>query len=45
MIFIKLFEEFNQELGNLIDILKKYDVPVDLWGTGKSKTIQHLLKE
>jgi hypothetical protein len=45
MIFIKLFEEFNQELGNLIELLKKYDVPVDLWGTGKSKTVQHLLKE
>ena len=45
MILIKLFEEFNQDLSELINLLKKYDVPVDLWGTGKSKTINHLLSE
>jgi hypothetical protein len=42
---LKLFEEFNSELTNLINILKRHDIPVDLWGTGKSKTINHLLKE
>lgn len=45
MRLIKLFEEFNQDISDLINLLKKYDVPVDLWGTGKSKTINHLLSE
>lgn len=42
---IKLYEEFDQELTNLINLLKKNDIPCDLWGTGKSKTINHLLDE
>jgi hypothetical protein len=45
MKWIKLFEEFNENISELINILKKYNVPVDLWGMGKSKTIQHLQDE
>jgi hypothetical protein len=45
MRYIRLFEEFNYKLIDLVNLLKKYNVPVDLWGTGKSKTINHLLKE
>jgi len=42
---IKLYEEFNDVLVELINLLKKYDVPIEHWGTGKSKTIEHLLAE
>lgn len=45
MKWIKLFEEFDEELVELINLLKKYNIPCDIWGTGKSKTIQHLLDE
>jgi hypothetical protein len=45
MEWIKLFEEFTENLSELINILKKYNIPVEIWGTGKSKTINHLLKE
>lgn len=45
MKIIKLYEEFNDRINKLINLLKKYDVPVEYWGTGKSKTIEHLLKE
>lgn len=45
MCLIKLFEEFNNELTDLVNLLKKYDIPCDMWGTGKSKTIEHLLDE
>jgi len=45
---IKLYEEFESQSQDLIDLvnkLKKYDIPVELWGTGKSKTVNHLLDE
>ena len=43
---IKLFEEFeNNSLSELINKLKSYDIPCDLWGTGQSKTVRYLLKE
>lgn len=45
MKWVKLFEEFNSNLIELTNLLKKYAVPCDIWGTGKSKTIQHLLDE
>lgn len=45
MKWIKLYEEFDQELTDLINLLKNHDIPCDLWGTGKSKTINHLLDE
>lgn len=45
MNWIKLFEEFNTDLVELINLLKRYNIPCDIWGTGKSKTIQHLLDE
>lgn len=48
MKWIKLYEEFeslSQEMIDLTNKLKKYDIPVELWGTGKSKTIKHLLDE
>jgi len=45
MRLIKLFEEFNSDLIELTNFLKKHDVPCDMWGTGKSKTIEHLLNE
>ena len=40
---IKLFEEFNCDLENLKELLNSYNIPIDLWGTGKSKTINNLL--
>ena len=42
---IKLFEEFNSDLDNLKELLNSYNIPIDLWGTGKSKTINNLLNE
>lgn len=42
---IKLFEEFSSDLVNLKEILHKYNIPIDLWGTGQSKTINNLLDE
>lgn len=42
---LKLFEEFNNDIVDLINLLKRYNIPIDLWGTGKSKTINHLFKE
>lgn len=45
MNWIKIFEEFNTDLVELINLLKRYNIHCDIWGTGKSKTIQHLLDE
>ncbi len=42
---IKLFEDFNSNLIELVNLLKKYNIPTEIWGTGKSKTTNHLLKE
>jgi len=48
MKYLKLFENFNtiqtsEEL--LKNKLIKYNIPVDLWGTGNAKTIKHLYNE
>ena len=45
MYLIKLFEEFDHELIDLTNLLKQNNIPCDLWGTGKSKTINNLLDE
>lgn len=45
MKWIKIYEYFEKESTDLINLLKQYDIPCDLWGTGKSKTINHLLDE
>lgn len=46
MKWIKLFEDFeNQKLNDLKNQLLKFSIPIDNWGTGKSKTINHLLDE
>lgn len=49
MKWIKLFEDFNSNqidsVSELHTKLKEYSIPVDNWGTGYAKTIQHLLKE
>lgn len=31
--------------AELLELLKKYNVPFEKWGTGESKTIEHLLSE
>jgi len=41
---IKLFEEFNN-LSDTEELLKKWKVPYEMWGTGKSKTLRHLQNE
>lgn len=45
---IKLFEEFNEPWNNLNDLksyLGKFSIPFEKWGTGKSKTVEHLQDE
>ena len=46
---IKLFEYFNvdeiQTLDQLISKLKEYKIPFESWGTGYSKTTEHLFDE
>jgi hypothetical protein len=42
---IKLFEKFDFDLDKLKQKLNKYSIPIESWGTGKSKTINHLLDE
>ena len=42
---IKLFEEFDYDINNLKIKLNKFSIPIDNWGTGKSKTIEHLFDE
>lgn len=46
---IKIFEDFNTSnitnIGELINKLREYKVPIDYWGTGKAKTVEHLLDE
>jgi hypothetical protein len=42
---IKLFEEFDYDINNLKIKLNKFSIPIDNWGTGKSKTINHLFDE
>ena len=45
MNWIKLFEDFNLDLDEISSLLKKYEIPFELWGTGKSKTLKHLFYE
>jgi hypothetical protein len=46
MKWIKLFEEFeSHDLNSLKNYLNKFSIPIDNWGTGKSKTIEHLFDE
>lgn len=46
MKWIKLFEEFeNHDIDSLKDYLNNFSIPIDTWGTGKSKTVEHLLDE
>jgi hypothetical protein len=45
MKWIRLFEEFNTSLNDLVNLLTKYNIPVHLWGKGKSKSVEHLLDE
>lgn len=45
---IKLFEDFNYEKSSLDELrnnLIEHGVPVDSWGTGHAKTLNHLYKE
>lgn len=46
MKWIKLFEEFeNHDIDSLKSYLNNFSIPIDTWGTGKSKTVEHLLDE
>ena len=42
---IKLFENFDYDLEKLKGQLSKFSIPFESWGTGKSKTLNHLLDE
>lgn len=43
---IKLFEEFeSHDIDSLKTYLSKFSIPIEDWGTGKSKTLNHLLDE
>lgn len=42
---IKLFENFDYDLEKLKGQLGKFSIPFENWGTGKSKTLNHLLDE
>jgi hypothetical protein len=35
----------NAQIIDITQKLKSYDIPLDLWGTGEAKTIEHLVKE
>lgn len=49
MKYIKIFEDFNPNLINTVEELtnklKEYSIPVEEWGTGEAKNIEHLLDE
>jgi hypothetical protein len=49
MRYLKLFDDFNfksiQNIKDLSDKLKEYKIPVDSWGKGSAKTIDHLWDE
>lgn len=49
MKWIKIFEDFNPDEitseERLNSKLKEYNIPVDLWGTGNAKTVNHLYNE
>jgi len=49
MKYLKLYEDFNlsdiPDMSELINKLKEYKLPIEQWGTGESKTIEHLWNE
>jgi hypothetical protein len=49
MKYIKIFEDFNPNLINTVEELtnklKEYSIPVEEWGTGEAKNVEHLLDE
>lgn len=49
MRYLKIFEYFNlqeiKDIKTLTSKLKEYKVPIDYWGTGHAKTVEHLLDE
>lgn len=48
MRLIKLFEEFNYDRASLDELrnkLSEHGVPVESWGTGNAKTLNHLYDE
>lgn len=49
MKYIKIFEDFNprsiRNVEELENKLKEYSIPVEEWGTGEAKTIEHLFDE
>lgn len=49
MRLIKLFEEFNiNEVNSIIElknILLNFDIPINTWGSGYAKTVDHLYDE
>lgn len=49
MRFIKLFEDFKskifQSVQELENYLRKFDIPISSWGTGKSKNLEDLYNE
>ncbi len=49
MKYLKVFEDFNlpeiKSVDDLVNKLKEYKIPVDYWGTGNAKTVEHLLDE
>ena len=48
---IKLYEKFiasnnpNKDYLDFMELLKKYDIPIDKYGTGSYKTLNHLYNE
>lgn len=48
MRYIKIFEDFSNFTKSIVELsknLKDYGIPVEEWGTGSAKTIDHLLDE
>lgn len=48
MKYLKILEEFTDEINNLNDLVAKlngYNIPLEKWGKDKSKTTKHLLNE
>lgn len=49
MKYIKIFEDFNPNSINTVEELKnklkEYSVPIEEWGTGEAKNVEHLLDE
>lgn len=45
MKYLKIFESFGDDITVLKNKLAEYQIPVEQWGSGKSKTIHHLNDE